>query len=1104
MRIANNISALTALNSLSDTNNKLQSVIKALSTGLRINSASDDAAGFAISEKMRSQTYGLNVALRNSQDGISFLQTAEGALGQTNSMLQRMRELAVQASNDSLTSNDRQYLQLEIDELKDQINRISDTTQFNKKRLLDGSSGAVWSSSDPRVKAKINGGLTYIDKFGQKVSAEGNYKIEIKASGGKTQVQKSSLMLIKHKNVLMDKSINTEAGVNNVEVNDIPPGYYTIDGEEPTEAHAFITSSYGIKLNELDEALKAGVRNSYLLKNASILFEVTDANEDNGEVTVRATAQILRTDGISETVMTDKITLHEGKYNDLSEILGVGMAGSDAEAADGAFELQLRAGSAGAFKNGDKFVYNLTVAKDVEDADRVVRISNDNNTKETQEIYKTNMFRPADPVPTSAKVVFLIDNSGSMSSSFATVRSNISAFLSNIKAEGADDIQVGIARYLVGLSSASDWSSSDEAIKKLLEASPSGGTVDPYLAITEAVAAYDMSDVDAKHIVLITDTGQENHGSLTCGKLTDAQNALAANGITLSVIHSYSTTYEADYDSDGNTDISSLVTSDGMRFNIDNREEVQDEEDKGKKWGELLVQKLGKKIAGDATARLRNTPLWAYSEFSPIFPSSSSPSQTLTITQDGIKKEITVEPTDSIQDLAEKIANITGVTTDVKFLSDEDTGERGVSLMTDFPEGTSVKFSGDREFLNILGFRSNFEQKFAIDASAILNKKIHFRQFHIDSSDGRVYQGDMILTADDEKELEEFGFYSGFEVSQIGQIPKQDVCLRDINKFWDSQGVFLLDSPQKLKITQGDGQAAYVTLYENDTIEDVRKKLNNAIANDLGQLKYADRDKFVSYVREGENSNNGDEAVGGTFIIRSVIPGKAGEISFSGDEDLLNALGLNTIQESEEATYSVSIKNAHTGKVIDANLKMSGNVIRGVIDPDIDIEIEFDSMTGLKAQWDEDSKSFIISHDELYSAMLHLKDKSTAFQIGANQGEDFMIQLGDASCDALGISAVNVSTRETASRAISTIDAAINKISSQRAKIGAYENALEHTMQNLTITSLNLTNAESRIRDADISKEMMEFVKLQILNQSGTSMLAQANQLPNSVLSLLQ
>ena len=104
----------------------------------------------------------------------------------------------------------------------------------------------------------------------------------------------------------------------------------------------------------------------------------------------------------------------------------------------------------------------------------------------------------------------------------------------------------------------------------------------------------------------------------------------------------------------------------------------------------------------------------------------------------------------------------------------------------------------------------------------------------------------------------------------------------------------------------------------------------------------------------------------------------------------------------------------------------------------------------------------------------------------------------------MGILNVNVLTREMASKSISIIDSAINKISSQRAKIGAYENALEHTMDNLTTTSLNLTNSESRIRDADMSKTMMNFVKYQILNQSGTSMLAQANQLPQSVLSLMQ
>ncbi len=102
MRITNNLPALSAFHALNATNKSLQETINTLSTGLRINSAADDAAGFAVSEKMRSQISGLDIALRNSQDGISLLQTAEGALGETNSMLQRMRELCVQASNDTL------------------------------------------------------------------------------------------------------------------------------------------------------------------------------------------------------------------------------------------------------------------------------------------------------------------------------------------------------------------------------------------------------------------------------------------------------------------------------------------------------------------------------------------------------------------------------------------------------------------------------------------------------------------------------------------------------------------------------------------------------------------------------------------------------------------------------------------------------------------------------------------------------------------------------------------------------------------------------------------------------------------------------------------
>ncbi|MBQ8693071.1 MAG: flagellin, partial [Synergistaceae bacterium] len=181
MIINHNIPALQGYKCLNNNNLAIQKSIERLSTGLKINSASDDAAGFAISEKMRSQIAGLDRAAANTQDGISLLQTAEGALSSISSMIDRLRELSVQAANDTLTAEDRSYIQLELDELKNNIDNISQTTQFNKKRILDGSSCALWSSGELKLKAIVGGAILDKDQFGQKVSAAGNYKIEITA-----------------------------------------------------------------------------------------------------------------------------------------------------------------------------------------------------------------------------------------------------------------------------------------------------------------------------------------------------------------------------------------------------------------------------------------------------------------------------------------------------------------------------------------------------------------------------------------------------------------------------------------------------------------------------------------------------------------------------------------------------------------------------------------------------------------------------------------------------------------------------------------------------------------------------------------------------------
>jgi len=139
LTINTNVASLNAQRNLGKSQTDLAKSMQRLSSGLRINSAKDDAAGLAISDRMTSQIRGINQAVRNANDGISFSQTAEGALQEVTNILQRMRELAIQSLNDTNSTNDRSSLNEEVSSLKSEIDRIANTTTFNGKKLLDGS-----------------------------------------------------------------------------------------------------------------------------------------------------------------------------------------------------------------------------------------------------------------------------------------------------------------------------------------------------------------------------------------------------------------------------------------------------------------------------------------------------------------------------------------------------------------------------------------------------------------------------------------------------------------------------------------------------------------------------------------------------------------------------------------------------------------------------------------------------------------------------------------------------------------------------------------------------------------------------------------------------
>lgn len=186
MRINHNVAALNTYRQLTVANNAATKAMEKLSSGLGINKAGDNAAGLAISEKMRGQIRGLDQASRNAQDGISLIQTAEGALNETHAILQRMRELAVQSANDTYTEVDRSEIQKEIDQLSQELSRIGSTTEFNTQKLLNGNFKGTF-----HIGANENQNLTLTinDMRGYALGVAGKVAVEVTASDVKLKIE---------------------------------------------------------------------------------------------------------------------------------------------------------------------------------------------------------------------------------------------------------------------------------------------------------------------------------------------------------------------------------------------------------------------------------------------------------------------------------------------------------------------------------------------------------------------------------------------------------------------------------------------------------------------------------------------------------------------------------------------------------------------------------------------------------------------------------------------------------------------------------------------------------------------------------------------------
>ncbi|MDP4104071.1 MAG: flagellin [Bacillota bacterium] len=326
MQINHNLAALNTLNHLNSASNAQAKSMSKLSSGLRINGAADDAAGLAISEKMRGQIRGLDQASRNAQDGISLVGTAEGALNETHDILQRMRELATQSANDTNTADDRSQIQKEVDQLSKEIGRIGTTTQFNTQNLLDGSFNGTFqigANQNQNISVSINdmrsfnlgvsGAATFVDSGSYVAGAgtvgdtlkDGTYSVV--SAGGTNYNLKDASGNIVAKSADSGVTFTTQAADGSAGDDTLTFTQAVTSGSVAVSTDAAGTTSYKGTAQFTNTGLQAGdytydaSKNGLVDGNGTIIANTADAGKTftanvNGATTTVFTATVALTD----------------------------------------------------------------------------------------------------------------------------------------------------------------------------------------------------------------------------------------------------------------------------------------------------------------------------------------------------------------------------------------------------------------------------------------------------------------------------------------------------------------------------------------------------------------------------------------------------------------------------------------------------------------------------------------------------------------------------------------------------------------------------------------------------------------------------------------
>ena len=1059
--INTNIASLLAQNNTRQVNNELEKAMERLSSGLRINSAGDDAAGLAISSRMEAQVRGLQAAIKNANDGISVTQVAEGAMEEVGNILQRMRELAVQAANDSNSDADRSYLQAEVSQLAEEITRISETTQFNGQNILDGSYTDKYFQIGANASQNVGLSIANLASEALGIGTTSASASSTSTTTSSTATEEIARIEFGFDDTYSFQLTDRETGLSY----QIQTDTKTIAASAASTALDTVTiADHGFRTGDaLTVASSAGNQSSmsgsfFAIKIDEDTFQIAASAgaATNGTASaVTAVAATFRNAGLTLNLEDDQskadfedrinIGLKESAVN--SSITGYSssnaavLAQANSNTADGA-SLDLTTVDA------DHFSFSLTVdgvTKDIDFLNRAMAAATTDSSASYFEITNgmrneiQTQFDDSISVSYSTTGVFTIEDGQGRSMSIEQGAGTGYFFGTDTQNSGSLDVNSNVQNNLSVAFDGGDLT--------INHASAGGVDLTNYTAATATTYnVFSPSNGATSSLtepVVLADDAVANDVTIS-GVISDSKIAINfsdtfgyASTTGISANTGLSATYAFKI-TDGSGNIYAAFTG----SNILNIQEINNSDVAIKSAVEArLAAEIGTTFTADDQI---DAAEFTVDYNNGILTVSNSMGRDLAI-EDFTSEfgTITVSKLDGlegVETLSSKQAHKSEIRLERGFGTNLAAGT--VAMIFNIDSGTAMSVNMAAAF-TASATTSGWEQ--AADMATLLYASTvgdtNMRVAYDSTTDEFVFSDTL------GRSIELQGVTTG---TDPGQVFVQEASYGAANR------ANSVDTSTSV-VSGTLSQAAQLSLsFSQDTLTNMAFDLNGTALT------------AVSHNFQTTNFS-GSTLEGNLDTLMTTLNNQYNGTAFSYTMDEDNRTLTITHQKGGE----IKVSGFTAGN---SDLTMAAEVVSGIGDDTVISYYEVLTSASIEGDGTVDGTSTITTSTSTSSS----------------------------STTTSGISQITVANQAGANSALASIDNALDTLISERAKLGALENRLDHTINNLSNISTNTSAAKGRILDADFAVETANLTKNQILSQAATSMLAQANQSKQSILALLQ